>query len=335
MFGKLIGVAGLATVLSVAMAMAQPSTFDEPADLPPASFTGQQYVDSRGCVFLRAGSGGKVSWVPRVSRDRKQMCGQPGGASEAAAVEDPVVAAPVAEAAPATVAAPATPRKKVRKVVAAAPVPVTPKGLRMACPAATPYLERLRVSSGDTKVFCTRGDGTVAGATLPRLIADGKVVGHISGVTVQPPSNAPPVIPKGYETAWKDDRLNPHRAKGTAAGNAAQATVWTDEVPLTGVKGNTPLATVKAPVKAPVKSAARASSGGLFVQVGSYAVARNADGASGRLSALGLPVSRANRHLNGKAVQVVYAGPFGSVAEAQAALSAARHAGFSDAFVVR
>lgn len=76
-----------------------------PAELPPANFAGQQYVDSRGCMFVRAGSGSDIVWVPRVARDGAPLCGSPPSGRRVPVAEE-VGVQPVPEAAPAKAASP-------------------------------------------------------------------------------------------------------------------------------------------------------------------------------------------------------------------------------------
>ena len=76
-----------------------------------------------------------------------------------------------------------------------------------------------------------------------------------------------------------------------------------------------------------------AQRGAAYVQVGTFGEPANANAVKARLKALGLPVSTSKITRKGKVLQVVYAGPFASAAQAQTALGLARGAGFGDAIL--
>lgn len=434
-----------------------------PRELPPSGFAGQQYVDSRGCVFLRGGLGGTVTWVPRVGRDRRQLCGFPPSFSPEPAVVVATAPAPAPEPAPRpvvrrpgdpidTIASLTTP-PRIRAVPApapqvtmAAPAPAiaapaapaprvaaapAPSAATPGCPAHAPYGERVELRDGRTALLCVLAPGNIpdfarrvaaetgrqpmpapqpqpaprpevvaraatapvtleaVGATEgigPTYLPDGRMTcpafapnvravplrgggstalcfgGPAGGATVavaaqQAPQAAqaaraaaralenPGKPPAGYRMAWRDDRLNPNRGLGTAQGQAQQDQVWTRKVParlVTDAPGGKARVTASASgAQAPqvttsasgARAAAPAAAGRFFVQVGSFGVAGNADNARVRLAGMGLPVATGRGSIKGKPVEVVHAGPFATAAQAQAALAAARGAGFRDAFV--
>lgn len=70
-----------------------------PAELPPPDYAGLQYVDSKGCMFVRAGRGAEVVWVPRVSREGVPICGNPPSGQRVPVVEEGATTAYVPEAA--------------------------------------------------------------------------------------------------------------------------------------------------------------------------------------------------------------------------------------------
>ncbi len=73
---RVLAIAVIAASFGVGFVQAQSTARNEvPAEFPPSSFEGRQYVDSNGCVFIRAGINGSTSWVPRMTRSRELLCG--------------------------------------------------------------------------------------------------------------------------------------------------------------------------------------------------------------------------------------------------------------------
>ena len=85
-----------------------------PAEAPPAAFKGRQFVDSTGCVFLRATISGKGQWLPLLAANDQPICAQ-------------VPTVGVKTAAPLPVAAPAVPpvADALAKQPAPNPTPIT------------------------------------------------------------------------------------------------------------------------------------------------------------------------------------------------------------------
>jgi hypothetical protein len=395
--------------LSVAALSAQ--QLNGPVNLPPAGFTGDQYVDNAGCAFARAGVSGNTIWVARVNMQRQQICGLAptfGATAVAAAparpaAEDPgmpiptvastVPAAPRPAAAPATAPRPAPAADAPRgytlaeacegrtgvqpglintrtglpincggttPVAAAAPVATAPAapaprtltlaeacaeqaargvtlinattGSPVDCPAATlvasapppatrPAPAYTTATVAATVAAQTRLDplsaatlsGNVAPTASVRPVQVGDVLSAetISGVVTQIHYGPPP----GYEPVWTDGRLNPNRGLPEI-----QA-----QVPVAAAPAMARVSTMSAPQPQAVAT-------GGFVQVGIFGDPANAARAESTLRGLGLPVAVSTVNRDGRALQVVAAGPI-AAADLSAALGAARAAGYGDAYI--
>lgn len=116
-YGWLLVATAVAAAMGGTTALAE-MNLNGPAEVPPPSFKGRQYVDSAGCVFVRAGYGDAVNWVPRVDRTKNQLCGYTPTFKTGQAVLD------IAKVGPAAPASSAKPSPAVVPTSAAAPTSV-------------------------------------------------------------------------------------------------------------------------------------------------------------------------------------------------------------------
>lgn len=336
--------AGIAAAPGLAKTLKQDTG---PAEYPPASYTGRQYVDSRGCVYIRAGYAGQVTWVPRVGRSRQVLCGFQPTFANAAPQPAPVASpAPVAKPAP---QAPA-PKRVVRTAPAplAKPAPQPKQAVRTgapACPGASALSSRYINDGSQYPVRCGPQAEDPRGAVIVR--PGSRMAVSPGAMPVRP---APLQIPKGYKAAWTDDRLNPMRGIGTQRGAAQMALVWTDEVPRRLIDRSTgrdvtaqypqlrypytdPGALRVSTKSAPAPAQPARAAGARYVQVGAFARPANAQATVARLRGMGLPVRQGTATVKGQPVQLIYAGPFADQASLTRAHAAIRRAGYSQAFL--
>ncbi len=328
-----------------------------PKEFPPASYKGRQYVDSQGCVFIRAGVDGSVTWVPRVSRSRKVICGfQPSFSNTAPAKSDATMVASGPAPAPqlskpeAMTAAPAQP---ARKMVAAKPLPVRVQASKPDVKPTVPgAVSKARLKPVKTRKADGRASSASVQATSP---APMKVVRRVPGdvatypmrkVRVAPRhvyerqrSSAQSIrVPNGYKPAWEDDRLNRHRTHQTSDGKAKMDLIWTTTVPRRLIDRRTGRVVNPAKAKAdgsmvilPTGSVPHKAASHRFVQAGVFTTEAKARAAAQRLANAGLPARMGRVSRNGKAYRVVLAGPFATQAQLSGALGKVRAVGYRDA----
>lgn len=321
-----------------------------PAESPPDDFAARQYIDSRGCVFLR--DDGQV-WTARLARDGSPICGYPPSSSLRGAEGKPKL----------RVLDPDLGKSRADLVSEALERVVT-TGLREGELVSDPRpLERLPDMGPEPHSEAPMDDLRAALRAAPAIrqqmgrdLKPNRRLCELLGydATIKAGAESLGHDPtKGYCASLPDidlSRLAFERpAKGMKEHSGERAAANPVTPARTGLKAlearKKPTATPSKPASgrkdAPrVGSTGRSEAaavgmippGARHVQIGTYAKASNADRAARRATGLGYPVLRGTHQGKSGQVQVILAGPFGSREAIVKALDGLRKAGFRDAY---
>lgn len=267
-----------------------------PAEVPPATYTAREYVDSKGCAFQRASVSGTLLWLPRVTSDNQPVCNKAptlGGSVPATAlgtkIETPTV--------PASAKPGRTAPERVATVTTSAHVGAYGE---------VKLIEQQEVQQSAT--LCLSVD-----VVATRLwLSDGRRVTHCGGRIADPVAFLNGLGLPDLKLVGTD-YSSAARLRARKLGSYGYEVTW-----------------ASGPTRAqrPVPSI----NGDMFwLQVGAFAEMQNVDRAIGNIRKLDLPVAR--QKVRGGHLTAVLAGPFTDRNVALTALAALQLSGFHEAFL--
>ena len=341
-----------------------------PAEEPPADFPSRQYIDSRGCVFLRDDPGG---WVARRARDGTPVCGYPptlsargldgrpklraldpnAGRSRAELLEEALSRQVITSLRPGELASDPRPPERLPDLGPEPDSSVPADTLRAAL-AAAPALRQgmggaLRPNRRLCELLGYDDESGAAGlgrdpshgycASLPESDLSRLSFARPIGSAAAGAENPSPAFPAAQASAAPAAaRRHDPAAKPAPPPAASEKRPAPAARPAAGQGAGQAAAKSERPARAGKPSGAPSNAVGMipagarYVQVGTFADPQNAERAAGRIARMGYPLLRGQDRVGGREVQVLIAGPFADREGIVRALDGIRKAGYGDAF---
>ncbi|MDS9467430.1 SPOR domain-containing protein [Paracoccus sp. MBLB3053] len=319
----------LGLILWLATAPATRAVDLQPAEMPPADFSMRQYIDSKGCVFLRDPGG---RWLPRIAPDGGVICGYPPSLSQRGFGGRPRLSALDPQLGK-------DPAETLRERLVTAVVTNLREGEGAWDARAMEPLPDLGPEPADTSPIDILRQSLRAAPVLRQGMAREfrpdlrlcELLGYDRAEPVPAGTGIDPAM--GYCTGMRPiERHAPHAPSEIAPRGGTAPAMRQPKADRPGRRAKTgqPAAMpVARPEAKEAVSQVLLDPGARYVQIGRYVDAEEAEHAIRRASRLGYPLRRARDGVGG--AHLVLAGPFDSRESIIRALDGVQRAGFRDA----